>query len=187
MKIGKKATVAAALVAAMFATSVQAAVTINSTSFEEITGPSDLGNTITFGFADSQLASPTFGEFVTFSNDIGGIYDLALSTSNGNVDFTRAFITGPGGISSDLNKIFDQGGALEFWGVSGLNFGPGQFTLNILGDNRNPGTLTGSVTIAEQMAAVPEPSTWMLMLLGMAVVGLSMRRKKDTTLRVRYT
>lgn len=34
--------------------------------------------------------------------------------------------------------------------------------------------------------AVPEPSTWMLMLLGMAGVGFTMRRKDKQTLRVRY-
>ena len=37
-----------------------------------------------------------------------------------------------------------------------------------------------------QAAAVPEPSTWMLMLLGMAAVGFTMRRKEKQTLRVRY-
>ena len=35
--------------------------------------------------------------------------------------------------------------------------------------------------------AVPEPATWMFMLLGMAGVGFSMRRKDKQTLRVRYT
>ena len=36
------------------------------------------------------------------------------------------------------------------------------------------------------VAAVPEPAAWMVMMLGMAGVGFSMRRKKDTTLRVRF-
>lgn len=35
-------------------------------------------------------------------------------------------------------------------------------------------------------AAVPEPTTWMLMMIGMAGVGFSMRRKRDTTMRVRF-
>ena len=34
--------------------------------------------------------------------------------------------------------------------------------------------------------AVPEPTTWMLMLMGMAGIGFSMRRKRDTKLRVRF-
>lgn len=35
--------------------------------------------------------------------------------------------------------------------------------------------------------AVPEPTTWMFMLVGMAAVGFSMRRNYKQTLRVRYT
>ena len=35
--------------------------------------------------------------------------------------------------------------------------------------------------------AVPEPATWMFMLLGMTGVGFAMRRKDKQTLRVRYT
>ena len=40
--------------------------------------------------------------------------------------------------------------------------------------------------LAGSVAAVPEPTTWMLMLLGMAGIGFSMRRKDKQTLRVRY-
>lgn len=36
------------------------------------------------------------------------------------------------------------------------------------------------------VAAVPEPATWMMMMLGMGAVGFSLRRKNDTTLRVRF-
>ena len=39
----------------------------------------------------------------------------------------------------------------------------------------------------DDVGAVPEPSTWMFMLLGMAGIGYSMRRKNKQTLRVRYT
>lgn len=37
-----------------------------------------------------------------------------------------------------------------------------------------------------RIGAVPEPTTWMLMLMGMAGIGFSMRRKRDTKLRVRF-
>ena len=36
------------------------------------------------------------------------------------------------------------------------------------------------------VGAVPEPTTWMLMLMGMAGIGFSMRRKEKQTLRVRF-
>lgn len=37
------------------------------------------------------------------------------------------------------------------------------------------------------VGAVPEPATWMMMLLGMAGIGFSMRRKDKQTLRVRFS
>lgn len=54
-------------------------------------------------------------------------------------------------------------------------------------------TSTSSISLFKQnsinlasVGAVPEPTTWMLMLLGMAGVGFSMRRKEKQTLRVRF-
>ena len=40
--------------------------------------------------------------------------------------------------------------------------------------------------LGEGVAAVPEPTTWAMMLLGMGLVGAAMRRKAKTTVRVRY-
>ncbi len=170
----------ASIAAVALAPAAHAAVSINATSLQAITGPDEVANTVTFGYSDSDLSSPTFSEFLTFTNTIGGMYDLALSTSNSNVDFTRAFLVAPGGAEFNLTKLFDQGGALEFWGVSNLNFGPGQFTLNLLGNNRGAGTLDGSVTIVSQMPAVPEPGTWAMMILGFGTVGFAMRRRSAT-------
>ena len=54
-------------------------------------------------------------------------------------------------------------------------------------------TSTSSISLFKQnsinlasVGAVPEPTTWMLMLLGMAGVGFSMRLKEKQTLRVRF-
>ena len=44
----------------------------------------------------------------------------------------------------------------------------------------------GNATSSLVAGAVPEPTTWILMLLGMAGIGFSMRRKAKQTLRVRY-
>lgn len=43
-----------------------------------------------------------------------------------------------------------------------------------------------TVDAVDAVAPVPEPATWMLMLIGMAGVGYSMRRKDKQTLRVRF-
>jgi hypothetical protein len=74
----------------------------------------------------------------------------------------------------------------------------GQNFFGFLADNTTPITsieiTAGTARIASIgqfrvggiTGAVPEPSTWMLMLLGMAGVGFTMRRKEKNTLRVRY-
>lgn len=52
---------------------------------------------------------------------------------------------------------------------------PGTVSFYLFDDNL--GDNTGGVSLA--VAAVPEPSTWMLMLLGFGAVGFAMRRSRD--------
>lgn len=178
-KFVKKILFTAVALAASAAAPAQAAITIVSSSFDAITGPAYTPTTSTFGYSDTGLTSPTFSETVTFNNTLAGVYDLALSTSNFAVDFTRAYLIAPGGGEFDLTKLADNG-SLEFWGVSSLTFQPGTFTLNILGNNRGAGTLDGSVTVVNQLPAVPEPATWALLILGFGAVGASLRRRNNS-------
>lgn len=171
--------VAAGIASLAVAAPAQAAITIVSTTFDAITGPAYTPTTSTFGYSDTGLANPTFTETVTFNNTLGGIYDLALSTSNSAIDFTRAFLVTEGGSEFDLVKLYDENGALEFWGVSNLDFQPGTFTLNITGANRGAGTLDGSVTVVNQNAPVPEPATWALFILGFGAIGGALRRRNS--------
>ncbi len=46
--------------------------------------------------------------------------------------------------------------------------------------------LSNAALFKTGVGAVPEPATWMFMLLGMAGIGFMMRRKDKQTLRVRY-
>ena len=74
--------------------------------------------------------------------------------------------------------------------------GPGTFFFSVdAGAGTDVITVTGrananSIALSNaalfQTAAVPEPTTWMLMLMGMAGVGFAMRRKEKQTVRVRY-
>ena len=168
---------AAGIASLAVAAPAQGAITIVSTTFDAITGPAYTPTTSTFSYADTGLTNPTFTETVTFNNTLAGIYDLALSTSNTAIDFTRAFLVTESGGEFDLVKLYDEGGALEFWGVSNLNFQPGNFTLNVTGNNRGAGTLDGSVTVVNQIAAVPEPATWALFILGFGAIGSALRRR----------
>ena len=75
--------------------------------------------------------------------------------------------------------------------VVGLSFGAGSgFGANYIGfvDNAKITTRLGtdSINFETVQSAVPEPSTWAMMLLGMGAVGVSMRRRGKVTTRLSY-
>lgn len=109
----------------------------------------------------------------TISTSIAGASGIT------NIDFSSVLLNG---IAFALSPTGDA----EFGFLSNLTLAPGATNvLEVNGTTGGNASYRGTLTFA-QMAAVPEPATWMLMLMGMAGVGFSMRRKKDTTLRVRY-
>ena len=139
-------------------------------------GPTAVGAETTIGFTEAGLANPTFTEYLTFTNELAGVYALTLDTSSRGIDFTSAVLSGPGG-PYDLDEKFDNG-ISEFWELSSLFLDAGTYTLTIMGDNRSTGSLGGTVTIN----AVPEPGTWAMMLLGFGVAGVAMRRRRAPAL-----
>jgi hypothetical protein len=135
-------------------------------------GPTTVGSETTIGFTEAGLDSPTFTEWLTFTNDLAGVYALTLDTSSSGIDFTSAILTGPGG-PYELVEEFDNG-ISEFWNLSSLFLEAGTYTLTINGDNNSTGSLGGTVTIN----AVPEPGTWAMMLVGFGAAGYAMRRRR---------
>jgi hypothetical protein len=142
----------------------------------ECDGPATVGTETTIGFTEAGLDNPTFTEWLTFTNDMAGVYALTLDTSSSGIDFTSAILTGPGG-PSELMEEFDNG-ISEFWNLSSLFLEAGTYTLTINGENRSTGSLGGTVTIN----AVPEPGTWAMMLLGFGAAGFAMRRRRAPVL-----
>ena len=153
-----------------------AQVTVDDTSITDIDGPTTLDGTTTIGYTEAGLASPTFTEWLTFTNALAGSYAITLDTSSFGIDFTSAVLTGPGG-PYDLTEGFDDG-TTEFWSLSGLFLEAGQYTLTIDGNNNATGSLGGTITIT----AVPEPATWAMMLLGFGAAGYAMRRRRAPAL-----
>ena len=155
-----------------------ATVTLDGSSMTT-DGPTTVGDETTIGFTEADLAAPEFMEWLTFSNDMAGMYALTLDTSSMGIDFTSAILTGASG-SYDLIKEFDNG-IVEFWNLSSLFLDAGAYTLTINGENRSTGSLGGTITINE-VPAVPEPGTWAMMLLGFGAAGYAMRRRRTPAL-----
>ena len=129
----------------------------------------------------------TFSDSGTFVTPTGfGLVTLTISTAIAgmnnltNIDFSSVLFNG---VAFNLSGT----GAVEQGFLSNQVLTPGATnTLAVNGITGGNASYRGTLSFA-QAAAVPEPAAWMLMLIGMAGVGFSMRRKDKTTLRVRYT
>ena len=84
-----------------------------------------------------------------------------------------------------ITTFFDFDGPQLFSGTTAdPTFLIGSFDLIDFNNNQAAGTLT----ISEVNAAVPEPGTWMLMILGFGAIGASLRsRKQNAKLSVSYS
>lgn len=144
-------------------------------------------NELTFSsFAGFDLSSTgtgawqQLGAFGVFTNGVE-MADSARRGPDGSVIGANFGTTLFNDVDAGTNSLLNPGETSAIFQIRtrASNFQLGTFTA------QNGIGLTGSGFAPA--AAVPEPSTWMLMLLGMAGVGFAMRRKEKHTVRVRYT
>lgn len=124
---------------------------------------------------------------VTFYSGLGGPSTIGsggftFATSSTGTAF---YILGNGGLLG-VPTGYVSGAPLDatttFGGQTFASLGvtPGTYNYTVPND-------TITLNVGALVAAVPEPATWAMMLLGMAGVGFAMRRNAKQTLRVRYT
>ncbi|MXO87047.1 PEPxxWA-CTERM sorting domain-containing protein [Altererythrobacter aurantiacus] len=129
-----------------------------------------------------------FSATFTFTLDESGVLSGSASTttvqigSMTDVDFTSIFLNG-----EEFTLFEGPFGFNEFGAIAELPAVAGLQTLVVNGISRGNGSFAGTISFAPT-AAVPEPGTWALLLLGFAAVGFSMRRSKPAVResRVRY-
>lgn len=174
--------VALAIAAAALPGTAQAATIVGGSTTVNASLDQGTNNNFSIGFSDSSLANP-FTEFLTFTTDVAGNLSIRVETTatgpDNNVTFSNVFLTGTGlaGPVALSQVLFDPN---DTFLRNMISVGAGTYTLNIQG---TPGTTAGSIsgTVAfSSVAAVPEPGTWALMLLGFGAVGFSMRRRRAT-------
>ncbi|QQV78733.1 PEP-CTERM sorting domain-containing protein [Sphingomonas aliaeris] len=170
----------AAIAVAALALSVPASATVTVTP-----SSADSDGSFSIGFSGANVARPSFTESFTFSTTTSGFLSAIVSTTGGgsnsrnDVDFTSVFITGPGNVTyvltptsnSDINETrsFDD-----------IFVGIGSYTLTTTGTLRGTNGAYGG-NIAFNAAAVPEPATWGLMVLGFGMIGAAARGRKVKT------
>jgi hypothetical protein len=108
-----------------------------------------------------------------------GIYSILLGSSSG-ATFSNASLTAiVGGLDSTVFALhnFPDNTNLK---LDPTNLSAGTYRFDFAGDTTGSTSFTGNVRIAA--AAVPEPATWAMMIIGFASVGLTMRRRRRPVL-----
>ncbi|MBB5712175.1 FxDxF family PEP-CTERM protein [Sphingomonas xinjiangensis] len=109
--------------------------------------------------------------FATEANFVN-ITDLIIN----NVSYASSIVSTPAGQSASVNGIKIIAGALNSIRVVG-SFMPST--------PAGAGNYTGNLTFSA--SAVPEASTWAMMMLGMGAVGFGMRRRRKASSSARVT
>lgn len=165
-----------------------ALIALSPAAYAQSTGGtiSDFSNDVgadgsfTSGFNESMLANP-FSETLTFTTSTDGLLSIFVgstaTTASNDTDFTSVFLSGTGLVG---NILVPQvlGDPTEIRSLAGLAIGAGSYTLTVQGTpGTQNGSFGGSVAFVAQ-SAVPEPSTWAMMLIGFGAVGYSSRRRR---------
>ena len=100
----------------------------------------------------------------------------SLALRGNDIDFTSIYLDNP--LNAFTQTSFDP--ATETWELDPMFLSAGLHTIYVngtLGSTHN-GSYVGNLNIA----AVPEPATWALMLLGFGAIGWQMRRRRPLAL-----
>ena len=139
-----------------------------------------VGNTTTINFGANPVASPTFTASFNIVNTLAGMYSIIVGSSDPNVTFTSASLTGPGACSAGCALALSAGGSVLSL-TPPVNLLAGTYAFSLNGNNPIPGgSFTGNVTITP--SAVPEAGTGGMMLLGFGAMGLVIRRRRAPVL-----
>lgn len=146
----------------------------------------DLGATQVASFGNLNPATGNFTDEYTFTIPAGTldgfIGSIGLSFFQTNLEFGSITLNG-----QNVFNVVSDSGLLEARNLTNFMTSGGPQNLVISGRAQNSASYGGFFTLTEATAAaVPEPATWAMMLLGFGVVGAAMRRKRAPQPKVRY-
>jgi hypothetical protein len=112
-------------------------------------------------------------------------FDPAFKIDFG-ADFFTLDVVATRFIQSTVLKFTLEGRDWASIGGGGLLNSRGTIDGNVLSLNLAGRTYTAGETFTFNVSAVPEPGTWMLMILGLGAVGFAMRRRQTTSTRYQF-
>ena len=173
-----------AISALAFAFPAQAAVLITGNTTVNTTVDQAPDGSFSIGFSDGNLTNP-FDEILEFTTTVGGTISILANTTAtfvggpNDTDFSAITFLGPlpGAGSVNVPATSFSTDLNEYRQLSNTLINAGTFRLRLQG---TPGTQNGAFggSVAFVAGAVPEPATWLMMLLGFGAIGYSMRSKK---------
>ena len=142
-------------------------------------------------FGRSGIDAGTFTDEFVFQIDQMGLGSGSITTilaglsgSMTDLDFnTVTFSNG----STVFDVAISDMGFQETGGLSNVPIMSGVLnTLTVNYTSRGQGSYGGNLAFAPAVSAIPEPSTWAMMILGFGAVGVAMRRRRKDIVRVAY-
>ncbi len=143
--------------------------------------PPQADGSISGTFESQGINAGMFNDILTFNFSQFGNANATISSifqvsQNNNIDFTSVTFNGT---SFDIASS----GNVEFRFLQGLAISPGIQTLGISGISGGNGSYAGTFSVAT-LAAIPEPASWAMMLIGFSAVGSTLRRRRRQTTAV---
>ena len=167
-------------------------ITGTPSAFFNVSGDPMAGGDVSASFGRDGLAAGQFTDRFLFTLGEAGLGSGSVTTNfaglvsnSNNLDFLDILFSNDGGASFSSVPI-NVFGNNETGFLTNVDITAGvQNILSIEYLSRGNGSFAGQLAFTPT-AAVPEPSTWALMLLGFGAIGFSMRRRRKDVVRVRY-
>lgn len=159
------------------AITIGASGTTLGTNFS-IAAPDNISSPNTVGFDTTANVAGSYTSYFEFSNDQTGFYNFALISSTLGATITLEQLMTGGGASTLYSSTGATNSLSLLTGV--LNSGTTYRFTYTGGFPTGGGTTSGNASF--YVAAVPEPATWGLMLIGFGGIGLAMRRRRRPAL-----
>jgi hypothetical protein len=176
-----------ALAVTMLAAPAMAAETVVNFSLDAAQVPLVTG---TFSYNSSKTGQLSYSDLDSFSLKLpANTYDLAFVNSGSFSDYRYfgynasigSFVSATiSGFPEILSAIKDDGSRGFFVRKDSnytifSDYGAGNISV--------PYT---NITVSSSVAAVPEPATWAMLILGMGAIGFAMRRRRNVTTNIKF-